>query len=51
MGYEKVDLIDTTNWKWIRRSEAGWMAAFVLLQWFIDGALLRYNIWCINERD
>ncbi len=25
MGYEKVDLIDTTNGKWIRRSEAGWM--------------------------
>ena len=25
MGYEKVDLIDTTNGKWIRKSEAGWM--------------------------
>ena len=25
MGYEKVDLIDTTNGKWICRSEAGWM--------------------------
>ena len=25
MGYEKVDLIDTTNGKWIMKSEAGWM--------------------------
>ncbi len=25
MGYEKVDLIDTSNGKWIRKSEAGWM--------------------------
>ena len=25
MGYEKVDLIDTANGKWIRKSEAGWM--------------------------
>ena len=25
MGYEKVDLIDTTNGKWIRKGEAGWM--------------------------
>ena len=25
MGYEKVDLIDTTNGTWIRKSEAGWM--------------------------
>ena len=25
MGYEKVELIDTTNGKWIRKSEAGWM--------------------------
>ena len=25
LGYEKVDLIDTTNGKWIRKSEAGWM--------------------------
>ena len=25
MGYEKVDLIDTTDGKWIRKSEAGWM--------------------------
>ena len=25
MGYEKVDLIDTTNGKWIRKNEAGWM--------------------------
>ncbi len=25
MGYEKVELIDTANGKWIRRGEAGWM--------------------------
>ena len=25
MGYEKVELIDTTNGKWIRKSEAVWM--------------------------
>ena len=25
MGYEKVDLIDTTNDKWIMKSEAHWM--------------------------
>jgi hypothetical protein len=25
MGYEKVDLIDTTDGKWIQKSEAGWM--------------------------
>jgi len=25
MGYEKVDLIDTSNGMWIRKSEAGWM--------------------------
>ena len=25
MGYEKVDLIDTTDGKWIMKSEAGWM--------------------------
>ena len=25
IGYEKVDLIDTTNDKWIMKSEAGWM--------------------------
>ena len=25
MGYERVELIDTTNGKWIRKSEAGWM--------------------------
>jgi len=25
MGYEKVDLIDTADGKWIRKSEAGWM--------------------------
>ena len=25
MGYEKVSLIDTTDGKWIRKSEAGWM--------------------------
>ncbi len=25
MGYEKVELIDTANGKWIRKSEAGWM--------------------------
>ena len=25
MGYEKAELIDTTNGKWINKSEAGWM--------------------------
>ena len=25
MGYAKVDLIDTTDGKWIQKSEAGWM--------------------------
>lgn len=25
MGYEKVELIDTTGGKWIRKGEAGWM--------------------------
>lgn len=25
MGYEKVDLINTTNGKWIRKGETGWM--------------------------
>ena len=25
MGYEKVEMIDTTNGKWIRKSESGWM--------------------------
>ena len=24
-GYQKVEMIDTTNGKWIRKSEAGWM--------------------------
>ena len=25
MGYEKVELIDTTGGKWIQKGEAGWM--------------------------
>jgi hypothetical protein len=25
MGYEEVRLIDTTDGKWIRKGEAGWM--------------------------